>query len=101
MSHGEAAGAHRPIVLPKLQRGVLASVHEAFVVHSGAQVEVETLVERFVHVSHAVPVAHGCPQAGENVLHVPPWQLAAADAPEAIREPSSAPSRPSKQPQPG
>ena len=67
----------------------------------GLQGEGRTLGPGHVFATLKHMTGHGQPQAGENVLHVPPWQLAAADAPEAIREPSSAPSRPSKQPQPG
>jgi hypothetical protein len=86
---------------PWLQRGALGSVHEASVVHCGAQVEVIAPLARSVQVSQAVEAAQKCPQAGAYVLHVPAWQVAAADPFWAMREPSSALSRPSKQPQPG
>lgn len=101
MSQGDAAGAQRPVLNPRLQRGALGSVHEASVVHCGAQLEVIAPLARSVQVWQAVEGAQMCPQAGAYVLHVPPWQVAAADPSAAMREPSSALSRPSKQPQPG
>jgi hypothetical protein len=50
MSHGEAAGAQRPMVEPRLHRGALASVHIVASLHCGAHAEVIAFVVRSVQV---------------------------------------------------
>jgi hypothetical protein len=50
MSQGAAAGAQRPMLDPRLQRGALASVHMVASLHWGAQAEVIVFVVRSVHV---------------------------------------------------
>jgi hypothetical protein len=54
-----------------------------------------------VHFAQLRPAAHGCPHAGENVLHAPAWQVTPALPPKLTIEPSSVVGAKAAQPQAG
>jgi len=89
------------MVEPRLHRGALASVHIVASLHCGAQAELIAFVARSVQVWQLLPLGQMCPHADANVLQVPAWHVTAAVPPDGMRDPSSAPSLPSKHPQPG